>query len=51
VGFRRKHPDKATVELVLKKLRENNIDVRLLVEWKAGPCRQNESSEEEGSCE
>jgi len=33
---------------VLKKLKENNVDVIQLVEWEADHCQQAESSTEEG---
>jgi hypothetical protein len=40
VGFRRKHPDKETVALVLKDLQVSNINVTQLVVWPADYCRQ-----------
>ena len=40
VAFRHSHPDKATVEEVLKVMQDNNIDVSQLVELSADHCRQ-----------
>jgi len=40
VGFRRKRPDRATMNRALENLKDNNIDVRLLVEWPADHCQQ-----------
>ena len=51
VGFRKKHPDKATMRRVLRKLQDNNIEVSLFVEWKTDHCQQTESSKDEGSSE
>jgi hypothetical protein len=48
VGYRRQNPDKATVKLVLKELKKNNIDASQLLDWPADHCEQAESSEEEG---
>lgn len=45
VVFRRKHPDKATVRRALMELQDNNIDVRLLVEWLSEPCQEENRTE------
>jgi hypothetical protein len=49
VSYRSQHPDKATVNIVQKKLQENNIDVNQLAEYKTDHCQQAESSTERGS--
>jgi hypothetical protein len=38
VGYRSQHPDQQTVEEVLKKLQENNIDVSQLVKLPVVHC-------------
>jgi hypothetical protein len=39
VWYRSQHPDKETVNDVLKKLKENNIDVGQLQEYRTNPCQ------------
>jgi hypothetical protein len=46
VSYRSQHPDKATVNDVLKKLKEN-IDVSQLVEYGTDHCQKAESSTKE----
>jgi hypothetical protein len=38
LGFRKSHPDKATVEEVLKVMKDKNMDISQLVGWKADHC-------------
>jgi beta-lactamase superfamily II metal-dependent hydrolase len=38
VGYRSQHPDQQTVEEVVKKLQENNIDVSVLVAFPIDHC-------------
>jgi hypothetical protein len=40
VAFRSCHPDEATENKALKALKDNNIDVGQLVEWKRDHCQQ-----------
>ena len=49
VTYRSQHPDKETREKVLKKLKEDNIDVNQLVEFKTDDCKQAEPTTEWGS--
>ena len=44
VSYRSQRPDKATVKEVLKKLKDNNIDVSQLVEYGTDHCQKAESS-------
>jgi len=46
VTYRSRHPDKETREKVMKKLKENNIDVSQLVEFKTDHCKQAEPTTE-----
>jgi len=38
VSFRSPHPKKATMDRALKKLQENNIDVKNLVKYRPNRC-------------
>jgi len=51
VVYQSQHPDKATVQQMLKELQEYNIDVSQLVDWSADHCQLGESSRENGSSE
>jgi hypothetical protein len=39
VAFRHSHPDKPTVDEVVKVMKDKNIDVSQLVDWKADHCK------------
>jgi hypothetical protein len=43
VAFRSPHPDEGTVKDALKKLQDNNIDVKQLEKWSANHCQKVES--------
>ena len=49
VAYRSQHPDEETREKVTNKMKENNIDFSLLVEYSTHHCQQVESSTERGS--
>jgi hypothetical protein len=40
VAYRSQHPDEETMMDALQELKENNIDVSQLVEWKVDNCPQ-----------
>ena len=44
--YRSQQPEEETEKDVLKELKDNNIDVREMVEWTADHCQQAESSME-----
>jgi hypothetical protein len=46
VGYRRQQPDKETVKRMMKELKENNLDINQLTEYKKDHCPQAESSDE-----
>jgi hypothetical protein len=46
VAYRRQQPDKATVKRVVNELKENNLDINQLTEYKKDHCPQTESSDE-----
>jgi hypothetical protein len=46
VAFRSRYPEEATVEEVLKKLQESNIDTSQFVKLTVDHCQQMKSSEE-----
>jgi hypothetical protein len=47
VEYRSRNPDKATVQEVMTKLQENNIDVSQLKEWPADNCPKVDSQQKE----
>jgi hypothetical protein len=49
VTFRTRQPDSATVQQVMKDLRDNDIDVEQLVQWPQNNCLSAELSTEGGS--
>jgi hypothetical protein len=49
VAYRSPFPEQKTVERVKKELKENNIDIKQMRDWRAGNCQYGESSTEDES--